>query len=522
MKYVFYITDSGVTVYDNNSSSGLAKSFDWNDVDLIDEYLTSVPENAEAYIVLDLVDEDLYFEWAPKVHPWEKGAIAQRRKQRLQTDNIVLSEVEWTNATHISEDGRKEELILSATITDSFNLSTFLQSIEDAQIALKAIHSKPFLLEQYFYKKIRPFLKLSRNDIKKPFLMVTRQSETTFRQTFFYQGELRLSRLVEVDKSYDTFDELRKALIDETQLAVTYVYNQKIIPFNNPIGYIFLDGEQEILDGILAQCQEEGLIRATWEESDYFVGTGNFREITPEGLNCQQNLTPCFSKQATADFVLNDSPKGFYTNPYVKKLNALSTGKKIFVAVNILIFLGGLYYLLITSIDTLLSWQKQAMLEEKISQHEAEKKKLQNMVKLQDDAQQIKASVEFSEAILKLKVNRLISFDINALSEVFAHHPNIQLSTIDWKNLDRYDSRRNQIQMTAWVFPFYETYHNPVKWVDDFVAELNTIPGVEMVQLQKEPLNRKLSQSLTINSKMGKVDALPFTVMLRVKDVESK
>ena len=43
-----------------------------------------------------------------------------------------------------------------------------------------------------------------------------------------------------------------------------------------------------------------------------------------------------------------------------------------------------------------------------------------------------------------------------------------------------------------------------------------------MVQLQKEPLNRQLGQALSINSKMGEVDALPFTVTLRVKDVEPK
>jgi len=523
MKYVFYITDSGVTAYDNQTATGaFGQSYDWNDVTQLDEYLSTIPEDATADVILDLVDEDLYFEWAPKVHPWEKKSIAERRKHRLDSDNVVLTEVKWTNTVNTNEDGRKEELILSATITDSFNLSTFLDSLEEAQIVVGSIHSKPFLIEQYFNKKVRPYLKLNKNDLKKPFLLVTRQSENAFRQTFFYQGELRLSRLIEVDQSYQTFDEMRKALIDETQLAITYVYNQKIIPFNSPIGYVFLDGDQQMLDGILAQCQEEGLIRATWEEAEYFVGTGNFRDITPDGLNCKQKQTPCFSKQAAVDFVVSDSPKGFYFNPYVKKLNALSLGKKLFVALNIFIFLGGLFYVLITGVDTLLSWQKQAMLEEKIKQHQSEKTRLQEMVKLQDDAQQIKASVEFSEAVLKLKVNRLISFDINALSQVFAHHTNIQLSAIDWKTIDRFDSRRNQIQITAWVFPFYETYHDPVMWVDAFVAELNTIQGIELVQLQKEPLNRQLGQSLTINAKMGTVEALPFTVMLRVKDVEPK
>lgn len=522
MRYVFYITDNGVTAYNNEVSikKGAPESFEWTDVALIDEYLSALPENVEAEIVLDLVDEDLYFEWAPKVHPWEKGAIAERRKQRINIDTVALSEVKWTNNTRTSEDGRKEELMLSATVTDSFNLKSFLNNLEEAQVVIKNIHSKAFLLEQFFAKKVRPFLKLTRQDLKKAFLLVTHQSENIFRQTFFYDGELRLSRLVELDKGFDDIESAVQGLVDETKMAITYVYNQRIIPYEHPIGYVFLDGDQTILDSVLAKCREENLIHENWDENEYFVGTANFRQIMPDGINCGQEYSPCYSMQSVVDFIFSDRPKGFYRTPYVRKINLLLNGSRFFTAVNILVFLIGLYYVLITGIDTLLSWQKQAMLEQKIAEHQTEKNRLQEMVKLQDDAQKIKASVEFSESILKLKVNRLISFDINALSEVFANHSNIQLSTIDWKTLDRFDSRRNQIDIKAWVFPFYETYHNPVKWVDAFIEDLKTIPGIELVELQKEPLNRKLSQSLAINSDMKDVQALPFTVTLRVKDVE--
>mgnify|MGYP000163901194 FL=1 len=236
MRYVFYITDNGVTAYNGQASGqNASESFEWNDVALLDAYLSTMPESAEADVILDLVDEDLYFEWAPKVHAWEKGAIAERRKQRIHQDTIALSEVHWTNTTQTSEDGRKEELILSATVTDTFNVSSFLQSLEEAQIILKGIHSKAFLLEEYFNKKVRPYLKLGRQDLKKPFLLVTRQTENTYRQTFFYNGELRLSRLVEIDKSFEDFETISQALIDETKMAITYVYNQKIVPFNSPI-----------------------------------------------------------------------------------------------------------------------------------------------------------------------------------------------------------------------------------------------------------------------------------------------
>ena len=185
---------------------------------------------------------------------------------------------------------------------------------------------------------------------------------------------------------------------------------------------------------------------------------------------------------------------------------------------NALIFILGLYYVLITGIDSWVSYKKQQELDQRILQHQNEKSRIQQMVQLQDDAQRIKASVEFSEAILKLKVNRLISFDVNSLSEVFLNNTNIQLKQIDWQGVDRYDSRANQINIQAWVFPFYETYHDPVMWVDKFVQELSQVQGVKNVVLQKEPLNRQLSQALTINTSIGRVNALPFTVTLRIED----
>lgn len=523
MKYVFYITEGGVTAYGYKDVSHCESQFlEWDQPDLIEQYLAKMPEHSLADVVLDLIDEELSFDWAPKVHPWEKSGIANRKKSRLENDSTLLSKVEWLGLNQQNEDGRKEELLLSATIADSQNVSSFLQNLELAQVVLRNVHSKAFLLKDYFNKKVKPYLKLTRQDHKKPFLMVARQSESVFRQTFFFDGELRLSRLVELDGSYSSPEDIRAALIAETKLAIAYVYNQKIVEFNDPVGFIFLDGDNTIIDGILASCQEEGLIRSSWEESDYFVGIANFKQVSADGANCKKSSNKCYSEQAVTDFIISDKPKGFYDTPYTKRINGLLVGRSVLTFVNIGLFLFGMYYVLISGVDTWLSWERQTILQQKIVEHQNEKVRLQNMVKLQDDSQKIKASVEFSEAILKLKVNRLIGFDVNAVSEVFRNNPNIQLSSLNWKQVERFDSRKNQINIEGWVFPFYDTYNDPVKWVDKFVAELAKVPGVETVRLQKEPLNRKLNQALNINTGKGNLNALPFTVSLRIKDVESK
>lgn len=520
MKTVFYITDEALTSYNDVNNS--VQTFLWQDIGAIDHYLSTVPEKSQISIVLDILDEDISFEWAPAVFSWEKRSILNRRKERVFGQDIVLAEVHWSNAKQKSLNGRKEELMMIATVSNSFHLKNFLQSIEAAQLTVSAIYSKPMLLEDYLKSKVKTHLKLSRQSLKSPLLMVTRQSHHTFRQTFFYDGELRISRLVEIDKIYKSTKGIRSALINETKLAVTYVYNQKIVPFNSPVGLIFIDGEPDVLEGILEQSKDEALIRSTWKDDQFLFATTTFKAISPNGLHCGTADTKCFSPQAIVDFIFSDSPKGFYITPYSQKVNNLVAARKVLIGLNILLFLGGLYYVLISGINTLVSWQKQALLEESITQHEIEITHLEEMVKLQDDAQLIKASVEFSESILQLKINRLVNFDIESFSQVVARHPNIQLSTIQWKTLDRFDSKSNEISLSAWVFPFYDTYKEPVAWVDAFVADLNTLIGIQSVKLQKEPLNRLLSQTLLIDVKMGEVEALPFTIQMRVNDVESK
>jgi hypothetical protein len=520
MKTVFYVTDDSLTSYNDTTNEVL--TFLWEDVEAVDQYLSTVSDKSKISIVLDVIDEEITFEWAPAVFPWEKSSIVNRRKERIHGVDIALADVHWTHAKRQSPDGRKEELMMSATISDSFRLKTFLHSIEEAQLTVSAIYSKPILLEGYLKSKVKTHLKLSRQNLKSPLLMVTRQSHHTFRQTFFYDGDLRISRLVEIDKIFESASEIRSALVHETKLAVTYVYNQAIVPFNSPVGLIFIDGEQDVLEGILEQSKEEALIRSTWEDDEYLFATTAFKTISPNGLHCGTEGVKCFSPQAIIDFIFTDSPKGFYTTPYIQKVSNLSLTRKVLVGLNILLFLGGLYYFLISGINTLVSWQKQELLTDKIVQHEVEIERLEEMVKLQDDAQLIKASVEFSESILQLKVNRLVNFDIEGFSQVVARHPNIQLSDIQWKTLDRFDSQINEISLSAWVFPFHETYKEPVAMVDAFVADLYTLSGIQSVELQKEPLNRVLSQTLLMDAKMGEVEALPFTIQMRVNDVESK
>ncbi|WP_321276043.1 hypothetical protein [Thiomicrorhabdus indica] len=525
MRYALYITDTQLKIYPEKISDEMpVQTFGWRpDKALIDQFIFQLSEKDEVFIILDLIDEELNFEWSPKVLPWEKAPLLKRRMERAHADNNALVEIRANQASRSNKEGRKEELLLTATVADGFNLTNWLAKLESANVLLQAIYSKPFLMKHFFETNASK-LDISGKFSKFPLLITSRQSEHHYRQTFVFEGNLRLSRLVELDSSLHSFDEIQDALLNETRMAVSYVYNQKILPFKAPFAMLFLDSDAGVINELQDIALRRQLISSEWQNDEYFFATALFRDLIRSKGHCSKHLETqsCYSEQAMVDYVFSETPKGFYQTGYTKKIQNIFLGRKLFVSTNVLLALGLVGYLLINSVDSYLKWQELGMLDERITAHQTEKKRLESLVQLKDDAQTIKSSVEFSESILKLKLGRLVGFDIQSLSETLVKHNNIQISDIKWSNKERFDSKTHEISFNGWVFPFYGTYKKPVEWVDNLVSDLEKVSGVQSVQLTKEPLNRNLNQAVTVNTDEGKVPALAFSITLRMKDGESK
>lgn len=524
MKYVVYATDTGFTIYREKKTQGDELSTVlWKETQKVDDFLFQLTPKDEVYILLDSLEEELSFEWSPKVMPWEKGALLKRRLERAKNDSVALVEVKPSQAERKSKDGRKEELILTASVSNIFNLENVLTKFKNANVLLKAIYSKPYLIK-HFFENVSSGLNLPKNHSKFPLLITSRKSQHKYRQTFIFDGTLRLSRMVELDEYLQENVEIQDALMNETRLAVSYVYNQKILPFDAPFAMFFLDSNPEILQDLEQVALKRKLISETWVADEYFFSTALFSDLFKEtGFYCQQLESEAyFSEQAMVDYIMHSQPKGFYRTEHTKKIETLFLVRKGMISTNIALSLGLVAFVALSSVDSYLKWQELGMLDERIVAHDVEKKRLESLVQLKDDAQTIKSSVEFSESILKLKLGRIVGFDIQKLSETLVKHSNIQISDIKWSNKERFDSKLYEISFNGWVFPFYETYQKPIQWIDELVADLEKVPGIEQVNLTKEPLNRNLNQAVTINTDKGKVKALPFSITLRLKDGQSK
>lgn len=523
MKSVFYLSDQGLGVYSSHCQTFKEpKFFSWEQTQEIEEWLAQLPRKQEVSLVVDLVDEDITLEASPKLYLWERSAVQKSLVERLQSDGADYVQTQWTGINQTSSDGRAEELLLSASIAAPAHITHFIGALEEAEVVVRGMYSVPFLIAEYVKKYLKPAFGLSKSQFQSPYFLITRQSDESYRQTFFFEGQLRISRLIEIDKKRDDYAAIQSALIHEAKLARNYVHNQNLTREHLPIGYVFLDSDEQRLEGLQQRCLNEGLIVSEEELNHALFKTATFDSIGYEATLCGVTPEQYYGAQAMADYVLNDAPKPFYQNSYIRTTNALLSGYKGLLAVNTVLFLALIVYSVFFGIDTYLSQHKLALLDEQIQNHKVEKERLQEEVDLQFDAKEIKASVDFSEAILNLKKDRTVGFDANPVSAVFARHEHIQLVNLGWKQLDRFDSLLYEVELDGWVFPFEDYYREPVQWVDALIEDIKTLPYASSVVLIQEPLNRNLQQALTVKIGDKTVKALPFKIKMRIGHVESK
>ncbi len=525
MKYTFYVSNQGVNVYQYKQHiAELTESFTWSAFQELDEFIARLPSRAAVSIVLDLVEEDISIEAFPKLYLWERNSVRDRHIQQIMADGSEFVHTRWTGQVQTSDDGRMEEFMLTSSITSPANLVNFMASIEEAQVLVEGLYSASFLLAEYFKDELSHVFELTKQELSSPFFLVSRQSEHSYRQTFFNQSGIRISRLIEIDKRAEDYEGLKSALVHETKLAKNYIYNQNIIEADTEISYIFMDGDPKRLEGLKQLSIDEHLILADDSESKAFFKTLVFSPETEGDNDIRPKLDEHYAARELACYIFRVTPSSFYSTPYTTKIKQMLMGYRAMLGINSLALAGLLIFLSVSAIDWYISQDKLERLQQSIISHEYEKERLQKEVALQVDAEEIKASVEFSEAILKLKTDRTVGFDIKPVSDVVAKHEHIQVLKLDWYRQGAIDGKIYEVEFFGWVFPFEDYFREPVEWVDAFRQDLEKVEVISDVRLIQEPLNRNLKQALTVNINNNEetVDALPFQIKMKVRYEQSK
>lgn len=516
MNLILFIKDDVLLVVDQaNLALGAIRQVNWKDDIELDAFFKSLPTNSKLKLVFDFIDENMQYQWVPKLLPWEKPALEKRLLAKARSNGGVFIRCQWLPIFE-HNGSRHEQMVLIASVSHSPALEQFLAAIKTYQLSVTHLYSYAFLIANLFFKRLAPKLKLNSKQLKLPFLVVFRERHNRFRQLFFLQGVLRISRSVELYQSVVSEQKIHHQLSRETEIAIKYLYNQKILDLGTPVGFVYLDHmEEEIAD--LVALYRQNVVGANWDDSQWFAKESGLNNLLKRNKVDEKHSVIL----ALSELMAKSPPPVFYQWDYAQKhrfFNELSLSLKfLWMAAAI----GGSAFLIQQAVQTYLLLEKQALLTNQTQLYLLEKKRLQDSIRLSYDAEDVKATVEFSEAIMQSQAKR--GLDLVALSEIVAQHSHILLESLDWKKGVKLDGDHLSVDIKGWVFPFDTTFQPPVQWVDEFVLGLQVLPNVMQVQLIKEPLDRNLQKSLEIEGEtIEVVKALPFTVSLQFGSVSDK
>ena len=190
------------------------------------------------YALVDVFEEEYRQETVPHVSGPDRRALLKRKTSRLFRDTPYY----FYRLTGRETGGRRDDRILLAAITNPAVISPWTTILDEAKTPLAGICSLPLFTES--------LLKFIAGQSAGPQLVVSLQSISGLRQTFFHNGKFRISRLVQMSSRNAVPHAL--FISDEVEKIRRYLNSLRLISPEEPLHIYFL-----LAGGLLKELKDE-------------------------------------------------------------------------------------------------------------------------------------------------------------------------------------------------------------------------------------------------------------------------
>lgn len=192
-------------------------------------------------LLVDLIEEDFHLDTVPHVVGSDRKAL----HQRLLNKYLRNAEHRFIQVQGRETDGRKDDQVLVAGISNSELLKPWLNILDHCKIALAGIHSLPLLAQS----ALKP---LGIDDA--PTLLMTQQVETSFRHSLYLNGQLKVSRLAQA--LGDEQDSPAAIALREIEKTRRFFENQRLLATGERLQLCLL-GNARFIHALKEQAQHE-------------------------------------------------------------------------------------------------------------------------------------------------------------------------------------------------------------------------------------------------------------------------
>ena len=523
-KRVFIVSSGRLCVYNCGSSVSEPYEFvaDDDGLTMFSVYLQR-DSREPAYVLVDVVEEEFRVEAIPHVFGRDRRALVHNRLSRLFRDSSFSHAI----AQGREKSGRKDDRYLFTAITRPELLTPWLDAINQNKVPLAGIYSLPLLTQQL----VKP-LKLASSQA----LLVTLQSSSALRQTFFKEGQLKVSRLAQLPNLHPS--RYPSHVLSEVEKLRRYLNSLQLVAQDSPLD-VYILGQERLLTDIKREAPDS--VTTRYHPLDI--------QVVAKRLGLRGGYASPFSDALFAHFLTRKRGlTNHYANSTQTRYHGLYRARGALVAGGAVMLLGSLLWSGFKFVEGVITAHNTNTVAQQ-AEFYAERYRLAraDLPELPAASRDIRLAVDVVD---KLETYRSMPIGMmTTLGRGLAGYPSIKLDRLRWAaatdkdasvdvRLSAPDPRANRrrkkeqkvpealyqiAEVSGRIEPFTGDYRQAFDLVRSFAETLRELGGVEEVTVQSLPLDIRSERSLSGDAQSVDADRdASFTIRLalRTKDYE--
>ena len=474
------------------------------------------------YVLVDVVEEEYRQDVIPHVRGADRRSVLERKHARLfRGTKYCHSIIQGREG-----DGRKDDKVLLTAITKPEIVSSWVEIAASEKVPVAGIYSLP-ILSQHMLKKI--------GATGSNVLLISMQSGSGLRQTFFRDGQLKISRLAQMPKMGSV--PYASHLMGELEKLRRYLNSLALISRDAPL-QIYILSHGELLEELENHCRD------TDDEKFFLVDTIDINKR----LGVADSFNSIYAEPAFSQLLLDVSPKNHYAIDDETTYYSLHRLRGALYAASALILLGGIAWSGFNFLQAVSLKQQALDAAEKADfyqvRYEAAR---EGLPPTPVEPHQIKKAVELVERLRHYKSSPLRM--MSALGQPLNEHPQTQIDRIRWRSsidptapVDDQErantTETNQSVQTSPQFSHYDiavvdayltefngNYREAIEVVDDFARILREQTNAHSVEVLRYPLDTESGANLTglaVNNDAAPEARFSLKIILGVPDVRKE
>ena len=507
---VLYLSADKLAVYHwEKGKLGSSYIFDVGDEGqgYFNRYLRESPKSP-IYILVDVLEEEYRQDTIPHVYGADRKTIIARKKSRLFRETPYF----YADIQGRQEEGRRDDQVVFMGLTNPDILKPWVKLLDENKIPLAGIYSLPQITSSILELLPEP---------SDHMLVVSLQSISGLRQTFFHKKKLKISRLVNMPR-YGTAPysvEVR----DEVEKIQRYLNGMHLTPESKPLD-VYLIADKDLLKEIGSLGVNAALIRYHYIDLETI-----FKKL---GLDSDV-ITP-FSDRLFAYQILKTKPVNIYASSSETRYHQMGKMRQAMSIASMVMVLASVVWGGINLMGGLLYKQQARMAEKKTEFYNARYQiareklpptsvnpdELELIVNIVKTLEEYKATPFDMLKLLSTGIDRFPAIEIDEIEWAASTDPNLMFegtvkppsnqAVLGVSDVNAEESYKYYQIATVQghLNSFDGNFRMAFNTINDFTTQFQNLPGVHDASIMTLPLDIGSDTSLqgSANSAPGKAN----------------